>query len=65
MTQGKPPRIYATLRKRFTTDALVSMGFVRDGSRMVKRGAGRTEYAVATSLDDNTWRVTPLIRRWR
>lgn len=59
------PKIYSTLRKRFCTTALVSMGFVRDGSQMVKRGACRTELAIASSLDGEFWRVTPLARRWR
>ena len=58
-------KIYATLRKRFSTQQLRSLGFVRDGSRMVKRGACRAEYATATSLDGISWRVTPLVRQWR
>jgi hypothetical protein len=61
----RAPKIYATLRKRFCTEALLSMGFVRDGSQMVKRGACRTELASASSLDGNFWRVTPLARHWR
>lgn len=31
--------IYATLKKRFTTEALRGLRFVQDGSRMVKLGA--------------------------
>lgn len=61
----KTPRIYTTLRRRFTTEALRQLGFVDDGSRMVKRGACRTEKATATSLDGTWWLVTPLERYWR
>lgn len=60
------PRIYATLRGRFTTEALTQMRFVHDGpSRMVRYGACRTELAVATSLDQQWWRLTPLVRHGR
>ncbi|GGD98302.1 hypothetical protein [Caballeronia grimmiae] len=31
-------RIYATLRKRYTTQALKDMGFVKDGGLMVRAG---------------------------
>jgi len=58
-------RIYATLKKRYTTEALRGMGFVRDGGLMVKRGAMRRIRALASSLDGVWWRVTPLERRWR
>lgn len=58
-------KIYATLAKRYTTEALAQLRFTRDGSRMVKRGACRAELATATSLDGVWWRVTPLARRWR
>ena len=58
-------RIYSTTAKRYSTQALISLGFTRDGSRMVKRGAHRTERATATSLDGTSWRVTPLERGWR
>ena len=58
-------RIYATLRKRYTTEALTGMGFVKDGGMMVKRGAMRRVRAQAWSLDGVWWRVTPLERRWR
>jgi hypothetical protein len=57
--------IYAHLRRRYTTEALRQLGFVRDGSRMVKRGACRVNLAVATSLDGAWWRVQPLVRQWR
>lgn len=59
------PRIYATIKRRFTTDALRGLGFRSDGSRMVKFGPMRMEKAVATSLDGQWWRVTPYIRDWR
>jgi hypothetical protein len=58
-------KIYATLKKHFSTKQLQSLGFVADGSRMVKRGARRVEYAQATSLDGTSWRVTPYVRHWR
>ncbi|QXE07369.1 hypothetical protein BJG93_36605 (plasmid) [Paraburkholderia sprentiae WSM5005] len=58
-------KIYATLRKRYCTEALKSMGFTRDGSMLVKRGACRKVYATASSLDGYFWRVTPLVRHWR
>ena len=58
-------RIYATLKKRYTTEALKQMGFVRDGSMMVRRGAMRRVRAQASSLDRVWWRVTPLERHWR
>ncbi|WP_432262972.1 hypothetical protein [Cupriavidus sp. TMH.W2] len=59
------PPLYATLKKRYTTQALRFMGFVRDGSAMVKRGAHRTVYAEATSADGEFWSVRPLVRDWR
>lgn len=59
------PRVYSTLKRNFTTEALIGMGFVRSGSTMVRRGMCRLELARATSLDGQTWRVTPLVRRWR
>ena len=58
-------RIYATLRKRYTTEALQALGFKRDGSQMVKRGACRVELAIASSLNGVWWRVRPLTRRWK
>ncbi len=61
----RQPKIYATLRKQFTTQALVAMRFTADGSRMVKRGMCRTEKAVAHSTDGVWWRVTPLVRGWK
>lgn len=61
----KDTPIYATLRRRFTTEALRHLGFVNDGGRMVKRGACRMEKAVATSLDGVWWHVRPMVRRWR
>lgn len=64
MSVAKQP-IYATLKRRFTTKALRALRFVQDGSRMVKLGACRRERAVATSLDGQTWRVTPLERGWK
>lgn len=62
---ARQPKIYATVAKRFSLQALTAMGFVRDGSRLVKRGAMRRVRAVATSLDDTSWRVTPHERGWR
>jgi len=56
---------YAMVQKRYSTQALTSMRFVRDGSRMVKRGACRRELAEATSLDGQSWRVRPLDKGWR
>jgi hypothetical protein len=58
-------RVYSTLRKRYTTEALRGLGFVIDGGRMVKRGACRREKAVATSRDGVWWRVTPFERGWQ
>lgn len=63
MATSKP--IYGVLAKRFSTEALLAMRFVRDGARMVKRGAGRRERAEAFSLDGSSWRVRPLERGWR
>lgn len=57
--------IYSTLQRRFTTEALRGLGFTRDGSQMVKLGACRRERAVATSLDGQWWRVTPMERGWK
>lgn len=57
--------IYATVKRAFATEELRRLGFVADGSRMVKRGAHRREKAIATSLDGMRWRVTPLERYWR
>ncbi|CAG9183966.1 hypothetical protein [Cupriavidus pampae] len=59
----KAQPIYATLRKRFCAEALRHMGFVRDGSGMVKRGPRRVELAVARP-DGEFWRVTPQVRDW-
>ncbi len=61
----REPRIYCTLKRNFTTEALSQMGFVRSGSSMVRRGLCRQELARATSSDGQSWRVTPLVRRWR
>ncbi|CAD6559443.1 hypothetical protein LMG24235_06679 [Paraburkholderia sabiae] len=65
----RQPKIYATLRRRFCTEALVTMGFKytsTSGSTLVKLGACRTPYATA-SRDGEFWRVTPLVgpRIWR
>jgi hypothetical protein len=66
MRKPREPKIYSTLRRRFTTQALRNMGFVRRaGFSMVKLGACRTELAIASSLDGEMWRVTPLARNWR
>jgi hypothetical protein len=58
-------KAYAMVQKRYSTQALSCMRFVRDGNRMVKRGACRRELAEATSLDGQTWRVRPLEKGWR
>ncbi len=57
--------VYATLKRRYTTEALLVLRFVRDGSSMVKRGHCRTLLAEATSLDGQWWRVRPLVRDWK
>lgn len=65
----REPKIYATLRRRFCTEALIRMGFKytsTSGSTLVMLGAFRTPYATA-SRDGEFWRVTPLVGRriWR
>jgi uncharacterized protein (DUF169 family) len=65
----RQPKIYATLRRHFCTEALVSMGFKytsTSGSTLVNLGAFRTPYATA-SRNGELWRVTPLVgtRVWR
>lgn len=65
MKKRRQPKIYATLRKRYTTEALVGLRFVRHGGNMVRFGACRVQLAIATSLDGQWWRVTPLVRHWR
>jgi hypothetical protein len=57
--------VYATLARRFAFSELVRLGFRQDGSKMVKRGAGRVVYATASSHNGLSWRVTPLVRQWR
>lgn len=60
------PKIYATLRKRYTTQALKHIGFQFDShGRFVKLGACRSLLAEASSLDGLVWRVRPNVRRWR
>jgi len=60
------PKIYATLRKRYTTQTLKHLGFQFDShGRFVKLGACRTILAEASSLDCQTWRVRPNVRTWR
>lgn len=61
----RQPTIFATLKKRYTTEALRAMQFVPHGSQMVKLGACRRERATASSQDGVWWRVTPLERGWR
>lgn len=65
MSKARSEKIYATLRKCYTTEALLALRFVRDGSRMVRLGMCRRELAVATSDDGRTWRVRPLVLQWR
>lgn len=60
-----PKPIYATLNKLYSIEAMRAMRFMRDGSRMVKRGACRRARAVATSVDGIWWRITPLERGWK
>jgi hypothetical protein len=65
MAARKHAPIYATLRRRFTTTALLQLGFAREGSSMVRRGLCRSLKATASSLDGTWWRVTPLTRHRR
>lgn len=57
--------IYATLKRRFSRQELIRLGFRDDGSQMVKRGACRSLLATATASSGDSWRVTPLVRHWR
>lgn len=50
-------KAYATLKRRFTAEALRQIGFRQDGPRMVKRGACRLKLAEASSLDGIGWRL--------
>ena len=59
------PKIYATLKKRYSVLELRRLGFRSDGSRMVKLGGCRVELATASSMDGNSWRVTPMVKNWR
>jgi len=61
---ARTSKIYATLRRRFCTTELRRLGFSIVGGEMVKRGACRVHLATASSLDGETWRVTPLARQW-
>lgn len=62
----RKPKIYAMLRKRYTTQALRLMGFQFDAQRrFVKLGACRSVLAEASSLDGETWRVRPNVRQWK
>lgn len=62
----RQPKIYAMLRKRYTTHALRLMGFRFDSQgRFVKLGACRSVLAEASSLGCETWRVRPNARRWQ
>jgi hypothetical protein len=61
----KQAPVYATLKRRYTTEALTLLRFVRDGSSMVKRGHCRSVMAQATSLDGQWWCVRPLTRDWK
>lgn len=58
-------RIYATVKRRFTTEALRRLGFRVEGGRMMKFEPMRMDQAVATSLDGQWWRLTPYIRDWK
>lgn len=57
--------MYAQLRKPYSTLALIAMGFVRDGSRMVKRGHCRVIKAEAHSHNGEIWRIRPMVRYWK
>jgi hypothetical protein len=59
---SRQQKIYCTLRRRYSKEALIAMGFKRSGSDLVKLGACRVEYATA-SLDarSGAWRITPLV----
>lgn len=62
----RKPKIYAMLRKRYTTQALRLMGFQFDSvGRFVKLGVCRSVLAEASSLDCETWRVRPTVRQWK
>jgi hypothetical protein len=61
----RQPKVYATLRRYFDRSELVRLGFQQDGSQLVKRGAGRVIYATASSLNELSWRVTPLVKHWK
>lgn len=62
----RQPKIYAMLRKRYTTQALRLMGFQFDSQRrFVKLGACRSVLAEASSLDGETWLVRPSVRKWK
>ncbi|CAN7780220.1 hypothetical protein LJR296_007949 [Cupriavidus necator] len=65
MPKRSEPKVYAEQRKPYSTIALIAMGFVRDGSRMVKRGACRSLKAEARSPTGEIWRITPLVRHWK
>ncbi len=65
MRKQRAPKAYATLRKRYPTETLRQMGFVRELSWMVKRGACRKIKATATSRDGDMWTVSPECRDWK
>jgi hypothetical protein len=60
-------KTFKALTKPYSTDALIGMGFARDGAQMVKRGARRVDLAIAYSANGDIWRITPLVgkRVWR
>ena len=63
----RPPRarrVYCTLRKSFTIETLLRLGFVRNGSLLVRR-VMRKDVAVASSSGGTTWRVTHMVRFWK
>lgn len=64
--QPRRAAVYAVLRKRYSEQALVLMGFRRDRNmRLLKLGLCRSVLAEAISSDGITWRVRPYVRRWR
>jgi hypothetical protein len=60
----KQPRIYSTLRRRFSETELIRLGFRHEGGLLVKRGACRALLAEA-SKSGGSWRVTPYAKYWR
>ena len=60
-----PQRVYATLKRRYSLEALCALRFRDEGGQMVKRGVGRSVRAIARSADGVWWLVTPCTRDWK